>query len=115
MTSSGTVRLTDDDVIAARRLQDIRDQIKILNAEADAIKADLLELFEEAEEGVTAAGKTVVTVTRTEKSSISRKKLEALYPTVYEECLEDGGETATIRVKDIDAKILVSKLGLLDD
>lgn len=45
---------------------------------------------EGAEKGLTASGKEIVKVQYQARTSIDSKKLEALYPAVYEECRKES-------------------------
>lgn len=114
-TAPRIIQLTDDQVILARRLQEIREESKILRDEETRIRSELVDLFSAADQGVTASGKSVVTITRSSTTKVSRTKLEALFPAVYDECLDEDGETTTIKIAPVDPKLIVTALGILDD
>lgn len=84
--------LTDEEVAIVNELKSIREQSKQLRAREEEIRTRLLERFQDevADEAVTASGAPLAVLSSTTRSSVNRKKLEAMYPDVFQACVEES-------------------------
>ena len=98
MTDS--VTFDDAAVELARELASIRHEKKLLDDREKEVRAALLEKlhFAVADTGLTASGEKVVHIETQNRTTINRKRLEALHPDVF----EDVKELTTIEVLKID-------------
>lgn len=74
-------------------LEDIRSQVKGLKARESEIREEILALLNDTNRGITAAGSQVVSVQVQHRRTVNSAKLEALYPDVYAQVIDEKQTT----------------------
>jgi len=74
-------------------LEEIRSQVKGLKARESEIRDEILGLMNDTSRGLTAAGSQIVTVQVQHRRSVNSAKLEALFPDVYAQVVEEKQAT----------------------
>ena len=90
--------VSDELVAAASRLQELRTAAAQIEREERQVRGLIMEALGDDVEGITASGARVVHVQIQNRRGVNRDKLEAMYPDVFAEVVE---ETA-VRVLKID-------------
>lgn len=89
MVDDDGVVLADNELALVRELRETRQWKRKLEARENELRKTLLEKVGDRDRGLTAAGATVLQVQRQHRTGVDRKRLEALYPEVYEDvCTE---------------------------
>lgn len=74
-------------------LEEIRSQVKDLKARESEIRSEILGMMNNSSHGLTAAGSQVITVQVQHRRTVNSTKLEALFPDVYAQVIEEKQST----------------------
>jgi inorganic pyrophosphatase/exopolyphosphatase len=87
----GEVYLSDHDLELVTRLLVARDEKRRAEQEEKEVRDELLATLKErqASRGLTAAGISAVEIQTQHRRTVSRPKLEALYPEVFKDVVEE--------------------------
>lgn len=88
-----TYVLTDEELKLVNELDEVRTQQKGLKARESELRSKILGALGEKTRGLTAAGSQVVNVTVQHRRTVNSQKLEALFPDVYAEVVEEKPAT----------------------
>ena len=92
--------MADDYVFEGRELElveelaEVRDVMKGLKTQESGLRTQILDLLSGAERGLTASGSQIASVQVQHRRSVNAAKLEALFPEVYEQVVEE--KTVTV-------------------
>ena len=78
--------LTPHEEELARRLREVRGDIRNLEAEASVLRDDLLDSLSGEMMAVTASGDIALQVRHQTRATVDTKKLKALWPEIWEQC-----------------------------
>lgn len=92
--------VSDVVVAAAERLKELRAEVASLEREEKQIRAVIMEAIEEDEDhvGLTGSGAPAVHIQIQHRRGVNRDRLEAMFPTVFEQVMEE----TEVRVLKID-------------
>lgn len=82
------------------RLREARDATSVWKREADRLREEILELMGDSKEVVNGAGVLLASVRESVRMTVNRKKLEAKYPDVYQDVVEEKTST-TLSTEDL--------------
>jgi hypothetical protein len=83
------VVLSDSIIDSARELRRIRDQLGKLKRSETQLRDSIMSALDGAPRGLTASGMPVAHVETQHRRGVSRDKLEAMYPEVFEAVMEE--------------------------
>jgi hypothetical protein len=92
--------VSDVVIAAAARLKELRAEVAALEREEKQIRHLIMVEIEEDEDqrGLTASGAPVVHIQEQHRRGVNREKLEAMFPTIFEQVMEE----TVVRVLKID-------------
>jgi hypothetical protein len=90
--------VSDELVAAARRLAELRAAAAQIEREEKQIRGLIMEVLGEDDRGITSSGAPVVHVQIQNRRGVNRDKLEAMYPEIFVEVVEE----TVVRVLKID-------------
>lgn len=84
--------VTEPELEMVAELQEARHLASVHAARAAALRDDLVKILSaaEAEQALTADGSPAMHLEVQHRRKVNSKKLEALYPDVYDECAEES-------------------------
>lgn len=82
--ASDPIALTDPQMDALVELSWVRDEMRDLKKREDQLKAEIKDFLDGATEGLDPDGKAAVKVKVLERTGVDSKKLEAMFPDVFE-------------------------------
>lgn len=94
----------DNDLISlTSEMQSIRAQRAALKKREDEIRATVVGVLEQSgqDSAMTASGRPLLHLNTYSRASVNSKKLAALYPDVYEDCLVEV-EVTTVQIADVE-------------
>lgn len=91
------VYLDAEGELLAQELGAIRDEQKVLKAQESKIRDELLARLNGAPRALTADGREAVTATVSSRRTVNRKRLEAMYPDVFD-AVVDETEVVTVKI-----------------
>jgi hypothetical protein len=74
-------------------LESVRAELKELKTRETALRAEILGILNGESRGLTAAGSQVVNIRIQHRRAVNSSKLEALYPEVYADVVEEKETT----------------------
>lgn len=76
-----------------QELEEIRSQVKGLKTRESEIREEILGMMNDTSRGLTAAGSQIVTIQIQHRRTVNSAKLEALFPDVYAQVIEEKQAT----------------------
>lgn len=99
------LQLSDEQLQKVCELRNKREEISLLQKDVDVLRAELLDMLEDAstDSALTASGAAAMHVTAQIRRGVNSSKLEAMYPDVYEEVMEE--KTSMVLKVDYDDEL----------
>lgn len=91
---------TDEVIEATRQLAETRQAVAMLKKQEEALRAQIIQALGDDDKGFTAAGVVVVHLAEQHRRNVSKPKLQALYPEIFDEVVVD--QTVVIVKIDLD-------------
>lgn len=91
------VVLDEDALMVALQLQAVRNDINNLKAFEKELRTELLGIVGTSPLAVDADGREVVTITTSGRRTVNRARLEALFPDVFAQVIDES-EVTTVKI-----------------